>query len=647
MTRALLLLLLVLVGGSAYGQDDHPEQPAGAVALDAGGVGGRIEVAGDRDLFRLDAVAGREYVVETSSLSGGMDSLLDLYDINGQHMSRDDDGAGNLASRIRFRAPVGGAYWVMVTHYDRNAGTGGYLVSARALTPAPAPATPSAPAPSTPAAPPTATGGASLDFARVFDPKLSGATLDLEFGLASAGAIRLEIKDGAGRGVRRLVDAQRGAGRHLATWDGTDRSGLYAAPGNYTVELSSGGQRLASAPLALVRLGIRSLGFTGSGRIPLTYHDADGFGARVALDQIGPAWTLPASALGAGCLDASSGSPLQAPAPHAALAAPPRTSSGALRTRGVSLPVAYALGSRPQAQVQFGDSAASGGAPVACGYPIAGVPLRVAVEGGVAVDAMSGELRPGGTTTLDLPQSPSSVGKARVRYRFRFYYLSGSSWAPVPGGQVTEHTLYSSFGRPGADMPGRRPWVKALDLAVGWTSGQSTRRGAMTKVVESVNSRLGLRYDVNSGAPAYTGGWELHRPELDFDAFLDDLDNGRTVNCLDCASLVTKLAGQLGLTTNVAVLGWDFRLNYLRGIGWDRFTNRLFGGHHAFSYHAVATTDRGRTIDDACLSLDDDSRPWRTPFVERLPTGIDFDRYRQQLSPDLFRLRDLGTASLR
>ncbi len=641
MTRPLLLLLLILVGGSAWGQDDHGEVPAGAVTLDAA-VGGRIETGGDRDLFRLDALAGRDYVVETGDLSGGMDSLLDLYDVNGQHLTRDDDGAGNLASRIEFRASESGAYWVMVTHYDRSAGTGGYQVRARVAGSTPAPATPTAPAPT-----PTTTGGASLDFARVFDPKLSGAALDVELSLAAAGSIRLEVKDGAGRVVRQLINGQRSAGRHLASWDGTDRSGLYTAPGSYTLELWSGAQRLASAPLSIVRLGIRSLGFAGSGRVPLTFHDADGFGARIALDQIGPAWTLPASALGAGCLDASNGTPLAAPSRHTGLAAPPRTTGGTLRTRGISLPVAYALGTQPQVQLQLGDAAGSGGSSVGCGYPVAGVPLRIAVEGGVAVGAMSGELRPGGTTTLDLPVSPSAVGKERVRYRFRFYYQAGSAWLPVPGGQETDHTLYSTFGRPGADMPGRRPWVKALDLASGWTAGQRTRRGAMTKVVESVNSLLGLRYDVNAGAPAYTGGWDLHNPELDFDAFLDDLDKGRTVNCLDCASLVTKLAGQLGLTTNVAVLGWDFRLNYLRGIGWDRFTNGLFGGSHAFSYHAVATTDRGLTIDDACLSLDDDARPNRSPFAERLPTGIDFNRYRQQLSPDQFRLRDLGTASLR
>ena len=165
--------------------------------------------------------------------------------------------------------------------------------------------------------------------------------------------------------------------------------------------------------------------------------------------------------------------------------------------------------------------------------------------------------------------------------------------------------------------------------------------------MRGVNGDLGLRYDADQGAPAYTDGWELENPQLDLDAFLDGLDNGRVVNCLDCASIVSKLAAQLGIQTQIAILGWDFRLNFLRGIGFGQFTSELFGGYHAFSYHAVATLDQGRTIDDACLELDDDARPYAAPFSARLPTGIDFNRYRQQLSPDAFRLRDLGRATLR
>ena len=636
---------VLLLGAPAWAQDDHPDQPTGAATLTPGGVSGRIETGGDRDVFRLNALAGREYAIETSGLDGGMDSILDLYDTSGQYLSRDDDGAGNLASKIVFTATESGAYWVLVTHYDRDAGTGGYRVAA-GPTSAPAPTTTSsAPAPTTPTAP--TTGSATLEFARVFDPKLSGASLEINYRLDGAASIRLEIRDGAGRLVRQVLSGQRSAGPHVASWDGTDASGQFVAPGSFSIRVREGSATLASAPLSLVRLGIRALTFGGAGRVPLTYHDADGFGARVSVDRIGPAWTLPASALGSGCLDASSGAALRAPQRHAGLAAPPRTSSGALRTRGINLPLAYARGAQAQVEALLGDEAANGGSAVGCGYPIPGVPLRVAVEGGRSVATMNGELTAGGRSTLDLPALPNAVGKDRVRYRFRFYYRAGSAWLPVPGSQNTEHTVYTTFGRPGADMPGRRPWIKALDLAMGWAAGQTSERGALTRVVQGVNTNFGFRYDVDAGAPAYTAGWELHNPELDFDAFLDDQDNGRVVNCLDCASLVTKLSGQLGIQTNMVVLGWDFRLNFLRGIGWDRFTNSLFGGNHAFSYHAVASPDRGATIFDACLSIDDDARPSRAPFLERLPTGIDFDRYRQQLSPDRFRLRDLGTASLR
>ena len=641
MTRIACALMLALVAAPAAAQDDHPNQSAGAKPLTPAGLAGRIEVGGDRDVFRLEAVAGREYHLETSDLAEGMDSLLDLYEPSGQHLLRDDDGAGNLASRIEFRATATATYWVLVSHYQRSTGTGRYRVSARELN-APAPTTPT-----TPTTPGPAAAAGSLEFARVFDPKLAGASLPLTYRLDAATTIQLEVRDGAGRLVRTLASGARPSGPSLADWDGTDAQGLFVAPGSYEVQLRAGTQTLARGPLAVVRLGIRALSFGGSARVPLSYHRADGSATRLPLDQIGPAWTLASSALGAGCLDRADGSPLDLPARWANLDAPPRTGSGALVTRGISLPAAYTLGARPQAKLLFGDAAAVAGSSRACGYPIPGVALRVAVEGGLAPGAQSGELLPGGETSLDLPALPSAIGKERVRYRFRFYYQAGSAWLPLAGAQETDHTVYLTAALPSTELAGRRPWVAALDLAARWAAGQTSAREAMSAVVRGVNGDLGLRYDVDTGAPAYTDGWELQNPELDLDAFLDDLDNGRVVNCLDCASLVTKLAAQLGVQTQIAILGWDFRLNFLRGIGSSQFTNGLFGGYHAFSYHAVATTDQGRTLDDACLELDDDARPYAAPFSARLPTAIDFNRYRQQLSPDAFRLRELGRATLR
>ena len=116
---------------------------------------GAIEFGGDRDVFRFDADAGEDYVIETSQLGTGSDTILDLFDPRGRHMLRDDDGGQGYASRIAFSATESATYWLMVTHYDRQNGTGSYAIELdRAGAPAPAPA----PAPPVATTPRTTTG---------------------------------------------------------------------------------------------------------------------------------------------------------------------------------------------------------------------------------------------------------------------------------------------------------------------------------------------------------------------------------------------------------------------------------------------------------------------------------------------------------
>ena len=70
-----------------------------------------------------------------------------------------------------------------------------------------------------------------------------GATL-FRYRLATAGEVRLEIVDLAGRVVRRLVDGiPQNAGPHLERWDGRDQIGDQAAAGLYLVRLQHPGGR--------------------------------------------------------------------------------------------------------------------------------------------------------------------------------------------------------------------------------------------------------------------------------------------------------------------------------------------------------------------------------------------------------------------
>ena len=72
--------------------------------------------------------------------------------------------------------------------------------------------------------------------------------------LAGAGTVpvSLDVLDAQGRRVRELERGARGTGEHLARWDGTDKSGVRAAPGLYVVRLRAGGIE-RTTKLSLVR----------------------------------------------------------------------------------------------------------------------------------------------------------------------------------------------------------------------------------------------------------------------------------------------------------------------------------------------------------------------------------------------------------
>lgn len=74
----------------------------------------------------------------------------------------------------------------------------------------------------------------------------------IHFELAGPGRANLRVYDLAGRLVQILVDQDLEAGRHLARWDGTDRTGRQVSSGNYLLRLESGGE-VQSRTMTLVR----------------------------------------------------------------------------------------------------------------------------------------------------------------------------------------------------------------------------------------------------------------------------------------------------------------------------------------------------------------------------------------------------------
>ena len=110
----------------------------------------------------------------------------------------------------------------------------------------------------TPTATPTGTDGVSgfvnrLEHAR---PNPFNPTTEIAFSLATDSDVTIRVFDAAGRVVRTLVDGQREAGPHTATWDGTEGTGQRAASGVYFIRMEAGGTReafTASRKLVLLK----------------------------------------------------------------------------------------------------------------------------------------------------------------------------------------------------------------------------------------------------------------------------------------------------------------------------------------------------------------------------------------------------------
>ena len=114
--------------------DDYGNTPATAAYMAAGGayLSGRIGAAGDVDFFYVTCAAGYRYVVWTSALANGMDSVVTLYRPDGVTVVGENDNyGGTTASRVEFVATTAGRYYARVKHATA-AGTGDYRVQASA-----------------------------------------------------------------------------------------------------------------------------------------------------------------------------------------------------------------------------------------------------------------------------------------------------------------------------------------------------------------------------------------------------------------------------------------------------------------------------------------------------------------------------------
>jgi hypothetical protein len=231
-------------------------------------------------------------------------------------------------------------------------------------------------------------------------------------------------------------------------------------------------------------------------------------------------------------------------------------------------------------------------------------------------------------TTLDSPVP--SVARYDTSWIWTFEAWNGTSWVAIPGQIRTWHRLYGLVAQPlfdYMDAP-HRAWVEIVDTVASWVDGAAADEPTVTaEIVEGVFWNLGLVYDQENGASAYTDypNWDWSEATFDVSQF-QRRGYGDVINCSDAASIVSAYANMVGADIRYHILerpdGDGFDLNYIRAIGTIDFTETPFtGGRGAFRYHAVTGPADG-VFYDATLALDGDGEPTAPPSTFLLAQGM-------------------------
>lgn len=83
-----------------------------------------FHVKGDPDWIWFYAQSGLSYMIKADARMEGSlaDTVVDLYDLNGNPVSSDDDGGGMTDSLLQFQATYTGIYYVRVTEWTERYG---------------------------------------------------------------------------------------------------------------------------------------------------------------------------------------------------------------------------------------------------------------------------------------------------------------------------------------------------------------------------------------------------------------------------------------------------------------------------------------------------------------------------------------------
>jgi hypothetical protein len=176
------------------------------------------------------------------------------------------------------------------------------------------------------------------------------------------------------------------------------------------------------------------------------------------------------------------------------------------------------------------------------------------------------------------------------------------------------------------------PWSEVLDYACQWAAWTYTLDDAAAHITKAVN-------DLGKALLTYSGSTHYYAVDIySFlcTDFLDLLANnkglGKTVDCSDCATIVSTFANVLGCNLSQSTMGEPkvnvqpqpsdfFETNPILSIGSSNW------GPTTWNYHEVAWTGGGTAYDnvyDASLHLNNNANPAVQPYIELLPINMRF-----------------------
>lgn len=507
---------------------------------------------------------------------------------------------------------------------------------------------------------PAVTIRAGDNFVAAADPKLEGFTgwpLAFEVYAEGRGPVTCHISIISGSSEIYATDVPVEDELCEISWDARDVEEQSVRPGELTaiVTVNAGEEGLASfeAPLEVVRLGIDEITLDEvaiNQRPPLMYGEMSGvaYGYYI-IPQNQPVWRMTPRATestDAVSMELQDGTPRTPPSIWASLKSPPldATSTDGAEHNSYSLPSGWIAGSAMTARVHMTADIA-GGRGQGQGAPSRTRIRVIPPEGLQAATGSSLDFVHNGELNLTTTRSMTpAVGRYDQQWRWTFEVGSGERWTLLPGYVETSHRFYGFAAWPILESESLPPaaWVEVVDAVTQWvdkTANAGEDTVVASKIVEGTYYSLGLVYDRNSGASAYTdyaGREAFDGATFDLVRFLRR-SRGNVINCSDAASIVGTFANMIGVDLRYHILRNDdrgFDLNFIRAIGTADFSETPFtSGRGGFSYHAVVGPEDG-TIYDGTLALDGDGTPTAMPARELLPRAMPPEQYYEALSSE-------------